>query len=433
MAVRIAPLTVLAASIGLIAGQGRGQTPPFNLLSNSQWEIWSAVRYGPRERPDGAGEMAPIAILGNTVGHNPTVLTLEGHLDGLKVGDLVTVDGPATDPVLKLSPMRVTALSARTAALSPPLGLAPSRSGAGVLQPVNIGMSGSLGTGDAADSWKKSPALMVWREDNPQNVWRRAQYALGARTTTAHGQEVHAELDARRFRGRRISFGLLASHAPGRAGQWRPFVQSDGTGAARREGAAGDAPGYQWRELAYDVPADATTLSAGVVFEGEPGGTFYVCDPVLAMADAIGFDNYLKPAEWLTPVSHISPITWVDAAITFPLTPDQAGLLSLTFDAYAETGGAIAPGVAQMNGSIEGIDSSPVILGALGSRVIAWRDNARDPIRLGPILGQYGVALKSFGGVSIPLDPDARARYFTAVPGDSWSNVSMDLDLFLLR
>jgi hypothetical protein len=169
------------------------------------------------------------------------------------------------------------------------------------------------------------------------------------------------------------------------------------------------------------------------MFDGDPGATFYVCDPVLAMADAIGFDNYVKPAEWLTPVVHISPITWIDAAIVFPRTPDQAGVLSLTFDAYAETGGAIAPGVALMTGAIEGIDSNPVVLGASGSRAIAWRDNMRDPIRLGPILGQYGVALKSFGPVSIPLDPDARARYFTAVPGDSWYNVSMDLDLFLLR
>lgn len=432
-AIRLA-LLLLCMGQGVCAEprQGAG-SPPTNLLSNSQWEIWSTVRYGARERPDGPDEMGPTPIVGNTVGCNRTILRLARSADQLKIGDLVTVQGPAADPRLKLAPMRVLALTPGTVTVTLPLGLAPSVSGTGMLQPVNIGMSGSLGTGDAADGWKKSLDLMVWREDNRINIWPRAQYALGVKKTATHEQEVRAEFDARRFRGRTISFGALVSQHAGRSWGWRLFVQSDGAAGTRSLGEATMANDYQWRELSYRVPEDASRLSVGLLFEGAPDTIFFVSDPVLAFGSAIGFDNYVKPTEWLIPVVHISPITWIDAAVNFPEIPDAAGLFSVMFDAYAETGGAITPGVAQMTGSIEGIDSNPLVLGASGSRVIAWRDSERDPVRLGPIMGQVGVAVKSFAAVSIPLDPKARAGYFTGVAGDSWSNVSMDLDLFLLR
>jgi hypothetical protein len=158
-----------------------------------------------------------------------------------------------------------------------------------------------------------------------------------------------------------------------------------------------------------------------------------MCDPVFTVGASIGAGNYVKPKEAFIPVVHISPLTWVNADIGFPAKPDAVGLYSNTFDAYAESGGAIAPTVRYMTGALEGIDANPVVKGEAGSRVIAWRDSATDPVKLGSIMGQVGADVKSFSPANIPLDGNGYARYWSAVAADRWYNVSMDLDIFYLQ
>jgi hypothetical protein len=433
-AVALAPFASMAfLDLSVMAGP---DTAPVNLAPNSQWEIWSAVGYGPKERIDGTSTVAPIPYSGNSTGSNEITFFSRGPLADLKVGDLILPQASRPGPYLPQVPLRVTKLSEKdgvTASL--PLGLTAASSRPGMLQAVNIGMTRSVGTGDAADGWKKPVNLIVWREDNSVNVASGAYYALGMHKDSGGEEAVYASYDVRIFRGRRVVFGAeLLEKVSGGSGRWRPFVRSDGRAGALQ---AGNGPqqsdGYGWAEAAYLVPKDATYLFAGILLDGPAGATYYMCNPVFTVGTFIGPGNYTKPRELFAPVVHISPITWVNAAIRFPSRPDRVGLYSNVFDAYAETGGAIAPTVRYMTGSLEGIDANPVVTGEAGSRVIAWRDNAVDPVRLGPIMGQYGVDIKSFGPANIPLDGNGYARYWSAVAADSWYNVSMDLDLFYLQ
>ena len=419
----------------LAAWAGPAPCAPVNLAPNSQWEIFSAEGFAARWTIDGQGPMAGIAATGNTTGRNAVTFTLAGPTGDLKVGDLVTASGDGIDPVLARSPMRVIALApGRSVTVNAPSGDAPTVSRGAVLTPVNIGGEAATHTGDAADGWTKTISLPVWREDNAANLSPGALYALGAHKDRAGPEMIYLTPDVARYRGRTLSFGVLVYHKLRLgAGDWTLFFASDGPGAAVVVSAPPPAgPGYQWLELRYSVPADATGLRVGVVLDGAAGDTYYLADPVLARDDVIGRDNYQKPQETFIPVVHVTPITWENATVAFTPVADAREPHTRLFDLYAETGGKVAPSVRLAQGAIEGVNAGAVVAGP-AARVIAWASSPAAPNLFGPILAETGTNVKAFGALSLPLDGQGRAWFASGVLGDVWTNVSMDLCLFYLQ
>ena len=455
----VALFALFALLAGRLPAPARAGVAPVNLAPNSQWEIFSGLGYGPRENVEGTGAMAPIAVAANTTGDNRVTFTVSGSTGELENGELVTISGPGVDPALTVSPMRVFGLIPdRRFQVLAPLGRAPAISRPAVAQPVGIGMAtpGNLASGDAADGWSKGPGgnrLVVWREDNPVNLSPGAMYALGVNMDgDGAPQAVSTGPDARPFRGKTIAFGAyVLQKVRGGPGTWQAFIVSDGAAAAMAISPMADPRGgYQWREVSYRVPDDATTVSAGVRLNGAPADTYYVTDPVLTVGGLIGPDNYIKPRETLIPVVHISPLGWINATIAFPKTGAANGAYAASFDIYAETGGAVAPSVKHAFGEIEGIDSGAVQAGTGAVRVMAFLDKLDAPEKSGSFLAQAVQNVKAFNVLDLPLAtssfgvtgpevtgpgyaPYGYAVYVTGVPGDVWWNVSMEFDGFLLN
>ncbi|MEO8812689.1 MAG: hypothetical protein ABI376_07240 [Caulobacteraceae bacterium] len=407
---------------------------PANLAPNTQWEIFSGVSYSARWNIEGSAPMRAIAVTGNSTELNAVTFFVSGSTGELKVGDLIAVSGAGVDPVLTRCPMRVVALTpGRSVTVDAPLGLAPSRSTPSRMLPVNIGGEASTRTGDAADRWSKTFTLPVWREDNPVNLAPGAWYALAAHKDLDEAETISLPLDVTRFRGRTVAFGVnVLQRGPRGAATWRVFFRGGGPGGSvsfSPAAVAGD--GYEWREIAFAVPMNATTLTAGISLEGPRGATYYIANPVLTPGRTIGADNYVKPQETFVPIVHVSP--WINASLNFQATGDPVSSPYRMFDLYAESGGQIAPTVRLAEGAIEGIDANPVLTGAARNRAISFTNSPTAPNLFSPILGQYAANVKSFGPLSLPLDDRGRAWFTSGVVGDTWYNVSIDLCVFLLQ
>jgi hypothetical protein len=433
------PLTPLALLLTWIAGcsQAADSPAPANLLPNTQWEVWSGVGPGTKWNVEGRGTMAPIAVLGNSIGRGPVTLRV-GATGELKNGDLVHIAGAGADPALLISDMRVFDLRPNVSfEVTPPLGRPVSISHGAVAIPEQVGGLAARGTGDAADYWKKTVSMPVWREDNAANLPSGALYALGANKDLA-GLEVvslrpteRGPADTiRHLRGRTLVFGAeVFQKVRGGAGTFFVYIESDGTGGRRVESPRGaGSAGYEWREATLTVPADATYVEVGVGLEGAAGDTYYLAQPVLAFGAALGGPQaYSQPSERLRPISNVTPRHWVNQTLRFP----AAGNPFVMFDPYAETGGMIAPSITHIHGNIEGIDAAPVRTGEAGSRVIGWFSTSGSaPALNGSILGQYGQDVKSFGPLDILLDARGLGWFRSGIPGDVWYNVSVDYDGF---
>jgi hypothetical protein len=413
------------------------QPAPQNFAPNSQWEIVTGFGASVREKPDGSGTEAPYRLLANTVDCNLCTATVDGFTGSLKVDDLVRIDGPGVDPDLRRAPMRVYSVDpGKSFTFALPLGLKATLSRPATVTNVMIGGAASIGTGDGPDGWSKSTSLMVWREDARGDRPAGADYSLGVQRQTEAPEYVVTRPAIGRVHGRTLAFGAYVEqksrHGPG---TWRIVMSSNGAGGKTVLSPAAPAGPAQWRwlEASYAVPDDASEVSVGVQFEGAPGDIFYMANPVVAFASTIGADNYVKPmSEVVIPVVKLTPATWYDASIRFPTAVDKGGTHGFTFDAYAETGGGVAPTVARLDVALEGVDRNPVGVGPDGGRVIAFRSAQAPPTKYAAIMAQYATDVKSFAGPTITLDGSGRAFVYGA-PGDSWYNVSMDINGYLLK
>ena len=242
-----------------------------------------------------------------------------------------------------------------------------------------------------------------------------------------------SNLDPARYRGRTLAFGaLVRQKARPAAGTWKVFFASGGPrGAYVTSSGAQPNGGFQWQEMSYVVPSDASSLSVGVELDGAEGDTYYVTDPVLTVGTVIGVDNYVKPAETFIPIVHVSP--WINATLQFQPARDAVAPPYCLFDLYAESGGQVAPTVKMAEGAIEGVNDNPVTLGTGSVRAISFTSSPFAPNLFSPILGQPAKGLKAFGPLAIPFDAQGRAWFTSGVIGDTWYNVSIDLGTFLLQ
>jgi hypothetical protein len=417
---------------------------PVNLAPNSQWEIMSAVLPDRKWNIEGTGVMTAVAASANTTGSNEVVFTT-GSTGELKVGDLITVTGAGVDAALLVSPMRVTALTANASVtVSCPRGLKPSSTHASTLTPYNAGGNASAASGDAADGWKKTSGLVIWREDNAINLSPGAYYGLGVNMNSLSPGAMlqlqypdgHADAykSATSFQGRTVTFGAYVyQKVQGSAGTWAVSITSDGAGGTTAVSApAPSGGGYRWEEVSYTVPANATYLNAGVVFNGAGADTYYVTDPVFTIGSRIGQGNYIKPQETLVPVVHISPVDWIGASVTFPSTGSSC-IYGFGFDGYAETAGAIAPTVQHAGGQIEGLNTNTVPTGPGCQRIILWISSLTAPDKSGSILEEQATNVRTGTYLDAPFDGTGHAWLVSGFASDSWSVVSIEFDIFWLK
>lgn len=435
-------LTALAAHDAVIDAEiAAGLIAPVNFAPNSQWEVMAGLSYGTRWNVNGTGTLGTLAMASNTFGsadsNNTCVLTYTGTPTQWEAGHLIKLSGGSVPSPLADFPMRITAMDATTITVKLPRGGKAASSGTGTIQNINIGGSVSSGTGDAADGWKKHVSTLVWREDNAVNIAHGAIYTLGCNKQTTGEEYVYTELEPKRWLGRTVTIGMwVYQKVRGASGTWKLFFNSDGTGGTVSESsAASTTAGWQWMEWSYAVPVDATYIQAGIKLNGALNDTYYLGNPVVAAGSRIGQGNYVKPKETFLPIVKVEPAAWINASITFPTLNtaggSSGGLYLWPIDLHADTGGQLAKTVKCVLGNIEGINANAVVTGIGGSRVIGFTTPLPDPIRLGTFMPQYVTNVKSFAPLRL-MTTDGIGGVFSGVTVDSWSNISIDIDVIFL-
>ena len=109
-------------------------------------------------------------------------------------------------------------------------------------------------------------------------------------------------------------------------------------------------------------------------------------------------------------------------------------------DPYAETGGIVATTVQNIHGQNEGWDCGAVVLNSGFVRVMAWFDRLQAPEKSGSFLPQYVACAKSFSYMDMPLnqyvntlDLQGTGAFVSNVVSDTWANVSLEYDRFILN
>lgn len=444
----------LLGGAGLLGIGGEGPAP-VNLAPNSQWEVWSGVGFAAQATPDGRSDSAALSASGNSTDAPGRSTLAMASTGALSVGDLVTVSGGRTDACLTIGPMRIVAMVPnRSITLRTYRGCTPGGSAPSSVTMVGVGNRAAIGTGDGPDNWTKSVTMPVWRNEPrgpyaanmPDDVGAMA--ALGARKDAAAERLIYTPFEGAslaQFAGKKVVFGIHGLHrVRGGSGTWRIYVNDGVSGPRRPCAAAGTSDRYQWLECSFTVPMNPRFLHVGVALDGAAGDTYYFANPVLALGGSVGgAGNYQKPrSEILVPKVHISPTGWIDAKVTFPRARVPAcGGFSYCFerDFYAETGGRVATTVLKAQGQLEGYNCNDVQVGTGVVRLMAWYDRSDPPSKSGSFLSQAVRCVKSFSTMDFPLnqsvsDPamTGTGLYMTMLPGDSWDNVSEELDWFVL-
>jgi hypothetical protein len=449
---------ILMILLALLCGQAAAfaSTAPVNLAPNSQWEVWSAVGYETQYNYQGTGTTAPLTASANTTGSvGRSTFTVSTTAD-LSVGDLVKASGSGIDACFAIGPMRIVGLVANTSiTVRTYFGCVPTVNHATTLTMVGVGNQAAAGTGAGPDGWTKTTSLPIWRNENrgsyasnlPSNVGAIA--VLGAKKDIAGTEYIYATYagaNLAQFAGKTVVFGIDGyQKVRGGSGTWAIYFNDSVNGVRTPCAAAPTTAGYNWLECSVTIPANTTYFYVGVALQGAADDTYYLADPVLAIGNSIGgVANYQKPRnEILIPTVHISPIGWINAAITFPSAPvASCGGFTYCFehDFYAETGGGVAMTVQKAHGQIEGIDCGTVQTSTAAVRVMAYYDRVAAPGKSGSFLPQYVRCVKSFSYMDFPFDQTSATNdaigtgvYVSNIASDTWSNVSEELDWFILN
>lgn len=217
---------------------------------------------------------------------------------------------------------------------------------------------------------------ITWREDNAVNTRKGSKYSCGFKKALGpaeHLSHVAPVRDLPRYLGQRLvcGFGVMHKVRNG-AGTWRVFVNTNGTGGGLKYSTSSTAPVgvFDWRELTFIVPEDATYFISGVEFEGAAGDVYYVTHPMMAFGRYLGPWNYSQPkGEYLVPIVHAQFMSIINTTFNMPTTladadgkgvdgdlygTDNNAYKTFAVSPYAETNGIIAPTVKEVVGKLEG-------------------------------------------------------------------------------
>lgn len=428
---------------------------PQNLAPNSQWEVASGWAYGTAVNYQGTGTEGTIGSSSYTTGTPGRTTFTVSVTNDVSVGDLITATGAGISNCLNIAPMRVIAMVANASfTVRVPLGCSPASSVATTLTPVVGGAYSANATGSGPDGWTKTSTLPMWVNyprgpfvvNVPSNTGALA--SLGMIKDISGSEAFYMQVPPSQlanYRGRTVTFGIYGMQkVAGGSATWRIFSNNSVSGVVNCTAVALSAGNWQWSECSVAVPAAATYLYIGVELQGALADSYYFVNPTLVLGNLIGgVQNYMRPrSEVLIPKVHISPYGWINTAVTFPATAPSycAGSLCVERDFYAETGGNVAPSVCKARGQLEGINSGVVQVSTGDVRVMAWFDRWAAPQKSGSFLPQYVQSVKSFMFMDFPLNltdntPESQGTgvYVSNVASDAWSNISEELDEFLLN
>ncbi len=432
----------IMATLGLL----QNSAPP-NLAPNSQWELMSSSGgFDLRFNEAGTDTLGTLNLTSHSTGNNLVSFNFTGDASVWRVGDLMAIAG-SNQPAISFKAMEILSLSAGNMTARCPWFLSPSATSTGTIKNVNIGCSASLNNGFAADGWTKSTTAIAWREDYPSNVPLGALFSLGYNKRIADPETFSRSLPVRYFRGQTVTFGILVKQRVRGTGSWRVYINTDGTGGTVSYGPAATAAvnSWQWLEKTVVVPSNATYFDVGVEFNGSRYDTYYLARPVIAMAPRIGagpsgLGNYIKPRESIRTISSIEP--WIAVGtntppLVFPtattsLIPVAALGYSFYVNFYADSGGAMAKTIRTAHGRIEGVNDSAPADYPGNAPIMGWIDSPTAPARVGCILPHYVAKKKDFALLDLGLT-DGVAYCVSGLSADSWYNVSIDLDTFVLE
>jgi hypothetical protein len=395
----------------------------------------TGIPYSTRENEFGTGNFAGATVTSNTTGSNTVIVTCSAGVPSYyAVGQVVSLTGGGLDAALVAAPMRIEAVTATSLTVRCPFGLVPSVSGTGSVQPINVGGVNSVGTGNGPDGWAKTVGTQIWREEHPSNLTAGSIYSLACRKTTASQEYVVTKPDYRKMAGRQIVFGCWVNQRiKSGSGTWQLFFNTNGTGGGitTSANAVVTIGTFQWIELTVAVPKDATSVSAGLYFNGGISDVYYLANPVLTFGSVIGDGGYIKPRETLLPI--VKHDLFINRSLKFPAVA-TGGFYYFDVDVHALSWCKIAKTVRLSEGSIEGINTGAVVVGiAAGTRLIGWADTITPPSKLSNYMGQYVSNVKSYASLRLPINGDGWAICYSGVANDLWQNVSVDLDVFLLE
>jgi hypothetical protein len=405
-----------------------------NLLRNTGWQVSTGLGVINKRAPNGVDAVPALAVSGYTTGTNVVTAFTTSTLD-LKKGDLVTFSAEA-DRDLTLHTLEVSnVVRDRSFDVRLSRGRSAAASVPSLATPVTVGDLSGV-TGNGPDGWSKSVALELWIDDSPQNLIPSVNRVVGLRKTSPARQTFAftgvGSDHVISLRGQHTTFGgWVRQIVRGGRGTYRLCIN---TGALVCQSSRTTKSNWQWIAVTAAVPSDASQLQYELSLDGEAGDVYFFAAPHAQLGAGMPHEWY-KPIsqESLVPIVKMSPISWIDATLSFPVEADSAGTYSLGFNIYPESNGTIAPDVKVLSVGIEGINENPPIVGAGHARVVAFRDRLAPPVRYGPVLPHYVANVKSFMSGEIILGPGGTAVVYSAVPGDAWRNVSMDINRIVLR
>jgi hypothetical protein len=392
-----------------------------NLLPNARWQINSALGLVAKPTIAGTGAMPAISVSSYTTG--ATAITANcGSTGELKVGDLLSFSG--AHDYLQIATLAVNGMSNSSLSLRLPLGLKAATSAACAAQPVTVGDMAGV-TGNGPDGWSKSPELLMWIDDHPENLPAACTRAVGLKKTIDGPQYFYFHVPADKlpmYLGKTFSLAANAKHkVKGGSGTWRLFVND---GATVSYGFTAGTQAYTDTAFSAYISPTATGVDMGIVLDGNAGDVYYFAEP-RANLGITANAYWPQQNERLVPTVMQLFATFHDANYTFNQT-DAAGHYSFRFTPYADSNGRIAPDVRVINLTWEGRNAAT-------GQAIAMKSAEAAPVVMGMVNYSKVAGAMECLPFEATMGPDGSAYFYSETLNSNIYNSSMEANGFTLN
>lgn len=391
-----------------------------NLLPNTAWQINSGLLLVGKHNHQGTALMPAINVASTTIGANQ-VTALTANTGQLKAGDLVRFEPPAHE-YLRICAFRVDEFISNTLFTGRlPLGLTAPTSMPCSATPVTVGdLTGNTGAGP--DGWSKTPEVLGWIDDHPENLPVGFTRAFAIKKTIDGPQYFFYPVPAMelpKYLGRTFSFGLQVHHKiKTGTGTWRPLIN---TGAVTY-GAAATTQAYQDIGLSGAVPSNAAFLDFGVVLDGKADDVYYIVGARANPGPTL--EAWWPRPGYLIPRVMMLLATWFNANVNLN-TPLSGGGFGFRFMPYPESNGRIAPDVRVLNMTWEGRNASSNVAFALRSAEAA-------PVVYSFVRYSDPVNAMICSSHLATMDEFSDAFFYSPTQGANLYNMSMEVNGFIL-
>ena len=425
---------------------------PTNLFINPQWQILDNTATQINQvGPQSISTLPSFTVTGSSSsGTTIPTFNVSGS-PNINVNDLVSLSGGTINAAIANKIMRVISVTGNPvtsfSVVTPLSVYGPSSSQSGAGQIVNLGDLGSAipATGQY---WSKSTTLQFWPTSYIADLDPGALRCLGVymggvagatgTPTQNMGQQLSAPL-VQRLHGQTITVSFrVQQRVKGGSGTSQAYLNINGSlyfGAPVTGGGS-----YEDVRITYAIPANATSIYAGVNFSGASTDAYYVCKPHMAVTPSLPVNYFTEiPNDYLQSNMDIVPYTLNGASVQFPSTVDATGAYySLYHDPFSETNGRVHWSVTCIQFTTEAKIASPGA--ALGWRNIIGNSGGTQIIYGTPtypaVAGIYGTSQNRMptdrGGQTNSIAPGFLILY-SPTSAAAFTNVSMDVQGYCLN